>query len=137
MKRLFCMLFYLISTMGLINGQSVKSFKYVLIESQKSSPKDVEERLFEGFTELGFKVIKAEDYDSLQTSEPNSVLLAKYRCRQSASCIFKIQLYDKQGTEIYEDEQICANGFMSKRLDRRGAISRIFKQLSRELDITK
>ena len=73
----------------LMNAQSVKSFKYVLIDSQKGSPKDVEERLYEGFTELGFKVIKAEDYDFIQTLEPNSVLLAKYRCRQSASCIFK------------------------------------------------
>lgn len=127
------MLLFLTSMLCLMNAQSVKSFKYVLIESQKGSPKDVEERLYEGFTELGFKVIKEEDYDSLQDSEPNSVLLAKYRCRQSGSCIFKLQLYDKQGTEVYEDEQICANGFMSRRLDRRGAISRIFKQLQKEL----
>ena len=131
------MLFFLMGTMCLMNAQSIKSFKYILIESQKSSPKDVEERLFEGFTELGFKVIKTEDYDALQPTEQNSVLLVRYRCRQSASCIFKIQLYDMKGLEIYEDEQICANGFMSKRLDRRGAISRIFKQLSQESGIIK
>ena len=83
------------------------------------------------FSNLGFIILSEEEATELDEQGKKEILKAKYRCRQSGECIFKIELINHSGEVVYEDEQIFGAGFMSRKNDRQGAIKRIFKELKK------
>lgn len=113
------------------NAQNLNSYKYVMIAHQDDAAKDIEKRMQKEFPLLGFILLSEEDYQQLNDDDKAITLVAKYRCRQSAECIFKLELIDLNGKQVYEDEQISGAGFMSKKNDRQSAIKKIFKQLAK------
>lgn len=109
----------------------INNYRYVYIQHQEEAAKDVEPRMVKEFTNLGFTALNENEINQLDEQSKNELLNAKYRCRQSAECIFKLELINSNGDIIYEDEQIFGAGFMSRKNDRQGAIKRIFKELKK------
>ena len=122
-----CMLIVVISAFA----HPINKYKYVCIQHQEEAAKDVEPRMVNEFTNLGFTVLNDNDLEQLDEQSKQELLIAKYRCRQSVECIFKIELLNSKGEVVYEDEQIFGGGFMSRKNDRQGAIKRIFKELKK------
>lgn len=116
-----------ISTMA----HPIDNYKFVVILHQEEAAKDIEPRMIKEFSNLGFTVLSEEEVAELDEPAKNELLKAKYRCRQSGECIFKLELIDNSGDVVYEDEQIFGAGFMSRKNDRQGAIKRIFKELKK------
>lgn len=83
------------------------------------------------FPILGFVLLSSEEAELLNPQDKDLVLTAEYLCRQSAQCLFKIKLKNRAGDIIYEDEQVAAAGFMTRKNDRQSAIKKIFKQLKK------
>lgn len=113
-------------------AQSLNDFKYVVIQHQEDSKKDIEKRMAKEFPLLGFVLLTEEEASNLDNQEKNLLLTAEYLCRQSAQCLFKIKLKNSNGDIVYEDEQVAAGGFMSYKNDRQSAIKKIFKQLKKQ-----
>lgn len=121
----------LLSTVS-ICAQSLNDYKYVVIQHQKDSKKDIEQRLAKEFPLLGFVLLAEGDVSQLNDNDKKLVLRAEYLCRQSVQCLFKIKLKNSDDDIVYEDEQISAAGFMSLKTDRQSAIKKIFKQLRKQ-----
>lgn len=113
-------------------AQSLNDYKYVVIQHQEDSKKDIEKRMAKEFPLLGFVLLTEEEASNLDNQEKNLLLTAEYLCRQSAQCLFKIKLKNSNGDIVYEDEQVAAGGFMSYKNDRQSAIKKIFKQLKKQ-----
>lgn len=130
-----CLLILLATIIGILSAdaQSINGYKYIEIQHQEDSPKDIEKRMAKEFALLGFVVISSKEVEQLPQQEQTLVLMAEYICRQSVQCLFKIKLKNQAGEIIYEDEQVAAAGFMTRKNDRQSAIKKIFKQL-RKLD---
>ena len=109
----------------------IDNSKFVVILHQEEAAKDIEPRMIKEFSNLGFTVLSEEEVAELDEQAKNELLKAKYRCRQSGECIFKLELIGNSGDVVYEDEQIFGAGFMSRKNDRQGAIKRIFKELKK------
>lgn len=109
----------------------IDNYKFVVILHQEEAAKDIEPRMIKELSNLGFTVLSEEEVAELDEPAKNELLKAKYRCRQSGECIFKLELIDNSGDVVYEDEQIFGAGFMSRKNDRQGAIKRIFKELKK------
>lgn len=109
----------------------IDNYKFVVILHQEEAAKDIEPRMIKEFSNLGFTVLSEEEVAELDEQAKNELLKAKYRCRQSGECIFKLELIGNSGDVVYEDEQIFGAGFMSRKNDRQGAIKRIFKELKK------
>lgn len=116
-----------ISTMA----HPIDNYKLVVILHQEEAAKDIEPRMTKEFSNLGFTVLSEEEVAELHEQAKKELLKAKYRCRQSGECIFKLELISNSGDVVYEDEQIFGAGFMSRKNDRQGAIKRIFKELKK------
>ena len=129
-KFFFCVAIILFAFIGL-KAHPINSYKYIIIENQDDAAKDIEPRLFDEFQKMGFILLSDDLYQGLDEAEKAKVLTAKYRCRQSGECIFKLELVNQSGEEVYEDEQIFGGGFMTRKNDRQGAIKRIFKELKK------
>ena len=114
-----------------VYSQSLNNYKYVVIQHQEDSKADIEERMEKEFPILGFSLITNEEVSRLDNQEKDLVLTAEYFCRQSIQCVFKIKLKNSKGNIVYEDEQVSAAGFMTKKNDRQSAIKKIFKQLKK------
>lgn len=119
------------STNVSVYSQSLNNYKYVVIQHQEDSKADIEERMEKEFPILGFSLITNEEVSRLDNQEKDLVLTAEYFCRQSIQCVFKIKLKNSKGNIVYEDEQVSAAGFMTKKNDRQSAIKKIFKQLKK------
>lgn len=113
-------------------AQSLNDYKYVVIQHQEDSKKDIEQRVAKEFPLLGFVLLTEDEESQLNEKEKKLVLTAEYLCRQSAQCLFKIKLKNSNGDIVYEDEQVAAAGFMSYKNDRQSAIKKIFKQLKKQ-----
>lgn len=109
----------------------IDNYKFVVILHQEEAAKDIEPRMTKEFSDLGFTVVSEEEVAELDEQGKKELLKAKYRCRQSGECIFKLELINNSGDVVYEDEQIFGAGFMSRKNDRQGAIKRIFKELKK------
>ena len=109
----------------------IDNYKFVVILHQEEAAKDIEPRMIKEFSNLGFTVLSEEEVAELDEQAKNELLKAKYRCRQSGECIFKLELIGNSGDVVYEDEQIFGAGFMSRKNDRQGAIKRIFKEMKK------
>ena len=109
----------------------IDNYKFVVILHQEEAAKDIEPRMTKEFSDLGFTVVSEEEVAELDEQGKKGLLKAKYRCRQSGECIFKLELINNSGDVVYEDEQIFGAGFMSRKNDRQGAIKRIFKELKK------
>ena len=131
MKKLILFICFLFVTIIPIIAHPINNYKYVVIQHQDEAAKDVEPRMVKEFSNLGFVVLSEEEATQLDEQSQKELLNAKYRCRQSGECIFKLELINNSGEEIYEDEQIFGGGFMSRKNDRQGAIKRIFKALKK------
>lgn len=115
-----------------ICAQSLNDYKYVVIQHQEDSKKDIEQRMTKEFPLLGFVLLSEEEASQLSNQEKDLLLTAEYLCRQSGVCLFRIKLKNNNGDIIYEDEQIGAAGFMSYKNDRQSAIKKIFKRLKKQ-----
>ena len=115
-----------------ICAQSLNDYKYVVIQHQEDSKKDIEQRMAKEFPLLGFVLLSEEEASQLSNQEKDLLLTAEYLCRQSGVCLFRIKLKNNNGDIIYEDEQIGAAGFMSYKNDRQSAIKKIFKRLKKQ-----
>ena len=115
-----------------ICAQSLNDYKYVLIQHQEDSKKDIEQRMAKEFPLLGFVLLTEEEASQLDAQEKSLLLTAEYLCCQSAQCLFKLKLKNCKGDIVYEDEQVAAAGFMSYKNDRQSAIKKIFKQLKKQ-----
>lgn len=131
MKKLSVLFGLLLSVAVVVMAHPINNYRYIIIEHQEKAAKDIEPRMSKEFTNLGFLVITEEEANQLDEQGKKETLKAKYRCRQSGECIFKMELINNSGEEIYEDEQIFGAGFMSRKNDRQGAIKRIFKELKK------
>lgn len=131
MKKFFLLFGCSLMTFFSLLAHPINNYKYVYIQHQEKAAKDVETRMAKEFTNLGFTVLNSDEIEQLDTQSKKELLSAKYRCRQSVECIFKIELINSEGEVIYEDEQIFGAGFISRRNDRQGAIKRIFKELNK------
>lgn len=131
MKRLSLLLGFLLITVLAVMAHPINNYKYIVIEHQEKAAKDIEPRMSKEFTNLGFTILTEDEASRLDEKGKKETLIAKYRCRQSGECIFKMVLINISGEEIYEDEQIFGAGFMSRKNDRQGAIKRIFKELKK------
>lgn len=133
LKKLLTCLFILMANTVYICAQSLSlnDYKYVVIQHQEDSKKDIESRMAKEFPILGFVLLTDEEAANLDTSEKNLLLTAEYLCRQSAQCLFKLKLKNSNGDIVYEDEQVAAGGFMSYKNDRQSAIKKIFKELKK------
>lgn len=125
----FLMLFTYATT---ICAQSLNDYKYVVIQHQEDSKKDIEQRMTKEFPLLGFILLNEEEVSRLDAQEKKLLLTAEYLCRQSVQCLFKLKLKNSNGDIVYEDEQVAAAGFMSYKNDRQSAIKKIFKQLKKQ-----
>jgi len=125
----FLMLFTYAAT---ICAQSLNDYKYVVIQHQEDSKKDIEQRMTKEFPLLGFILLNEEEVSRLDAQEKKLLLTAEYLCRQSVQCLFKLKLKNSNGDIVYEDEQVAAAGFMSYKNDRQSAIKKIFKQLKKQ-----
>lgn len=130
-KILVCLLLLLSSTVA-ISAQSLNEYKYVVIQHQEDSKKDIEQRMSKEFPLLGFVLLSEEDAAQLIETEQALILRAEYLCRQSAQCLFKLKLKNNKGDIVYEDEQVASDGFMSYKSDRQIAIKKIFKELKKQ-----
>ncbi len=131
MKKMAFLLIILAYTVS-VCAQSLNDYKYVVIQHQEDSKKDIEKRMAKEFPLLGFVLLSEEEAAQLNDQEKGLVLTAEYLCRQSAQCLFKIKLKNRNGDIVYEDEQVAAAGFMSYKNDRQSAIKKIFKQLKKQ-----
>ena len=77
---------------------------------------------------FGFTVLDDNDIEQLDEQSKQELLIAKYRCLESAECIFKIELINSNGEFVYEDEQILEGDLSIGKMKDRG-IKRIFKKL--------
>ena len=127
-KVIFIFVIALIATIS-INAQNLNSYKYVFIEHQEDAAKDIEQRMQKEFPVLGFVLLSEEEYQQLNDADKALSLIAKYRCRQSAECIFKLELINSLGEQVYEDEQISGAGFMSRKNDRQSALKKYSSNL--------
>lgn len=132
MKKLLVCLLMLLTSAVTICAQSLNDYKYVVIQHQEDSKKDIEQRMAKEFPLLGFVLLTEEEASQLDAQEKGILLTAEYLCRQSGECIFKIKLKNSNGDIVYEDEQIAGAGFMSRKNDRQSAIKKIFKQLKKK-----
>mgnify|MGYP000113567258 FL=1 len=131
MKKLLVCLLMLFTYAASICAQSLNDYKYVVIQHQEDSKKDIEQRMAKEFPLLGFVLLTEEEASQLDAQEKSLLLTAEYLCRQSAQCLFKLKLKNNKGDIVYEDEQVAAAGFMSYKNDRQSAIKKIFKQLKK------
>ena len=131
MKKLLVCLLMLFTYAVSICAQSLNDYKYVVIQHQEDSKKDIEQRMAKEFPLLGFVLLTEEEASQLGAQEKSLLLTAEYLCRQSAQCLFKLKLKNNKGDIVYEDEQVAAAGFMSYKNDRQSAIKKIFKQLKK------
>ena len=120
-----------------ICAQSLNDYKYIVIQHQEDSKKDIEQRMAKEFPLLGFVLLTEEEASQLDAQEKSLLLTAEYLCRQSGECLFKIKLKNSNGDIVYEDEQIAGAGFMSRKNDRQSAIKKIFKQLKKKIGSTQ
>lgn len=132
MKKLLVCLLMLLTHVVSICAQSLNDYKYVVIQHQEDSKKDIEQRMAKEFPLLGFVLLTEEEVSQLDAQEKSLLLTAEYLCRQSAQCLFKLKLKNCKGDIVYEDEQVAAAGFMSYKNDRQSAIKKIFKQLKKK-----
>lgn len=131
MKKLLVCLLMLFTYTVSIWAQSLNDYKYVVIQHQEDSKKDIEQRMAKEFPLLGFVLLTEEEASQLDAQEKSLLLTAEYLCRQSGECLFKLKLKNSNGDIVYEDEQIAGAGFMSRKNDRQSAIKKIFKQLKK------
>lgn len=131
MKKFLIFIGFIFWTVISIMAHPIDNYKFVVILHQEEAAKDIEPRKIKEFSNLGFTVLSEEEVAELDEQAKNELLKAKYRCRQSGECIFKLELIDNSGDVVYEDEQIFGAGFMSRKNDRQGAIKRIFKELKK------
>ncbi len=131
MKKLLVCLLMLFTYAASICAQSLNDYKYVVIQHQEDSKKDIEQRMAKEFPLLGFVLLTEEEASQLDAQEKSLLLTAEYLCRQSAQCLFKLKLKNNKRDIVYEDEQVAAAGFMSYKNDRQSAIKKIFKQLKK------
>ena len=131
MKKLLVCLLMLFTYAVSICAQSLNDYKYVVIQHQEDSKKDIEQRMAKEFPLLGFVLLTEEEASQLDVQEKSLLLTAEYLCRQSAQCLFKLKLKNNEGDIVYEDDQVAAAGFMSYKNDRQSAIKKIFKQLKK------
>lgn len=131
MKKILFLVGFLLLTVILITAHPIDNYKSVVILHQEEAAKDIEPRMIKEFSNLGFIILSEEEATELDEQGKKEILKAKYRCRQSGECIFKIELINHSGEVVYEDEQIFGAGFMSRKNDRQGAIKRIFKELKK------
>lgn len=131
MSKFFLTFLLIVISLFSASAQSLNDYKYIVIEHQEDSPKDVEKRMSKEFPILGFVLLSSEEAELLNPQDKDLVLTAEYLCRQSAQCLFKIKLKNRAGDIIYEDEQVAAAGFMTRKNDRQSAIKKIFKQLKK------
>lgn len=122
----------LLTCMMSTDAQSLNQYKFVVIQHQEDAPKDIEERMAKEFPLLDFVILSEEEVTQLPEQELLLVLKAEYLCRQSAQCLFKIKLINKNGVIVYEDEQVAAAGWFTRKNDRQSAIKKIFKQLKKQ-----
>lgn len=115
-----------------ICAQSLNDYKYVVIQHQEDSKKDIELRMTKEFPLLGFVLLTEEEASQLEDKQKSLLLTAEYLCRQSVQCFFRLKLKNSKGEIVYEDEQVAAAGFMSYKNDRQSAIKKIFKQLKKQ-----
>lgn len=132
MKKLLVCLLMLFTYAVSICAQSL-NYKYIVIQHQEDSKKDIEQRMAKEFPLLGFVLLTEEEASQLDAQEKSLLLTAEYLCRQSGECLFKIKLKNSNGDIVYEDEQIAGAGFMSRKNDRQSAIKKIFKQLKKKV----
>lgn len=137
MKKLLVCLLMLITYAVSICAQSLNDYKYIVIQHQEYSKKDIEQRMAKEFPLLGFVLLTEEEASQLDAQEKSLLLTAEYLCRQSGECLFKIKLKNSNGDIVYEDEQIAGAGFMSRKNDRQSAIKKIFKQLKKKIGSTQ
>lgn len=137
MKKLLVCLLMLFTYAVSICAQSLNDYKYVVIQHQEDSKKDIEQRMAKEFPLLGFVLLTEEEASQLDAQEKSLLLTAEYLCRQSGECLFKIKLKNSNGDIVYEDEQIAGAGFMSRKNDRQSAIKKIFKQLKKKIGSTQ
>lgn len=131
MKKFFILIGLVFWTVISSMAHPIDNYKFVVILHQEEAAKDIEPRMTKEFSNLGFTVLSEEEVAELDEHAKNGVLKAKYRCRQSGECIFKLELISISGDVVYEDEQIFGAGFMSRKNDRQGEIKRIFKELKK------
>lgn len=132
MKKIMTFLLIILAYTVPVCAQSLNDYKYVVIQHQEDSKKDIEKRMAKEFPLLGFVLLSEEEAAQLDDQEKDLVLTAEYLCRQSGQCLFKIKLKNRNGDIVYEDEQVAAAGFMSYKNDRQSAIKKIFKQLKKQ-----
>lgn len=137
MKKLLVCLLMLFTYAASICAQSLNDYKYIVIQHQEDSKKDIEQRMAKEFPLLGFVLLTEEEASQLDAQEKSLLLTAEYLCRQSGECLFKIKLKNSNGDIVYEDEQIAGAGFMSRKNDRQSAIKKIFKQLKKKIGSTQ
>lgn len=122
----------LFTSTAYVCAQSLNEYKYVVIQHQEDSKKDIEQRMSKEFPLLGFVLLTEDEVAKLDGKENNLVLRADYLCRQSGQCLFKLKLINSNGDIVYEDEQVAAAGFMSYKNDRQSALKKIFKELKKQ-----
>lgn len=122
---------FIFGTVISVMAHPIDNYNLLVIFHQDEAAKDIEPRMIKEFSNLGFKVLPEEEAAKLDERTKKGLLKAKYRCRQSGECIFKLELINSSGDVVYEDEQIFGAGFMSRKNDRQGAIKRIFKELKK------
>ena len=132
MRKFLVFLLILLSYAVTISAQSLNEYKYVVIQHQEDSKKDIEQRMSKEFPVLGFILLSEEEASQLNETERALILTAEYLCRQSGQCLFKLKLKNNKGVIVYEDEQVAAAGFMSYKNDRQSAIKKIFKELKKQ-----
>lgn len=132
MKKIMTFLLIILAYTVSVCAQSLNDYKYVVIQHQEDSKKDIEKRMAKEFPLLGFVLLSEEEAAQLDDQEKDLVLTAEYLCRQSVQCLFKLKLKNSKGDIVYEDEQVAAAGFMSYKNDRQSAIKKIFKQLKKQ-----
>ena len=137
MKKLLVCLLMLFTYAVSICAQSLNDYKYIVIQHQEDSKKDIEQRMAKEVPLLGFVLLTEEEASQLDAQEKSLLLTAEYLCRQSGECLFKIKLKNSNGDIVYEDEQIAGAGFMSRKNDRQSAIKKIFKQLKKKIGSTQ
>lgn len=131
MKKFLIFIGFIFWTVIPTMAHPIDNYKFVVILHQEEAAKDIEPRMIKEFSNLGFTVLSEEEVAELDEQAKNELLKAKYRCRQSGECIFKLELIGNSGDVVYEDEQIFGAGFMSRKNDRQGAIKRIFKEMKK------
>ena len=132
MRKVLVFFLMLFASTTYVCAQSLNEYKYVVIQHQEDSKKDIEQRMSKEFHLLGFVLLTEDEAAKLGETETNLVLRAEYLCRQSVQCLFKLKLINSNGDIVYEDEQVAAAGFMSYKNDRQSAIKKIFKELKKQ-----